>query len=141
MKFSRNPIITVYNYHRHHEFIEISSISSSDCNALVRRILKRREDECDERCLFFIRNKRTSRANNGFGSSKKPFVNGPSNFQIMKRCASRLHASTINFSAAEQGGKKGGGGGGGNFAQPNSLNFRSKVNNCASGFELRVIRR
>lgn len=61
----------------------------------------------------------------------------------MKRCASRLHASTINFSAAEQGGKGGGGrgGGGGNFAQPNSLNFRSKVNNCASGFELRVIRR
>ena len=109
MKFSRNPIITVYNYHRHHGFIEISSISSSDCNALVRRILKRREeDKCDERCLFFIRNKRTSRANNGFGSSKKPFVNGPSNFQIMKRCASRLHASTINFSAAEQGGRKGG---------------------------------
>lgn len=64
----------------------------------------------------------------------------------MKRCASRLHASTINFSTAEQGlrgeeGGTGGGGGGGNFAQPNSLNFRSKVNNCASGFELRVIRR
>lgn len=30
----------------------------------------------------------------------------------MKRCASRLHASTINFSAAGQGGLGGGGGGG-----------------------------
>lgn len=56
----------------------------------------------------------------------------------MKRCTSRLHARTINFSSVEQAG---------NFAQPNSLNFRSKVNNCASqgevegGFELRVIRR
>lgn len=46
------------------------------------------------------------------------FVNGPSNFQIMKRCASRLHASTINFSAAGQGGRGGGGGGGGGQFRP-----------------------
>lgn len=120
IEISQNPIITVYNYP--------STMISSRSLGLQRedtysKEKKRRRLFCSS---FFIRNKRTSRANNGFGSSKKKkkkggegsFVNGPSNFQIMKRCASRLHASTINFSAAGQGGRGGGGGGGGGQFRP-----------------------